>query len=379
MVKIEVSPTKMFAFETCPKQFYLRYYKKEKPPVKIEKIMHTGTLVHNALELLAEQPDFEYIDMCVMKSVEDVKKMDIVPTQDMIQEAKDMIKNWWNEDRFKNETIATEYKFQTMLDDDLVIMGFIDRIEKVNDNTIKVIDYKTGNAIYRYDDIKDSNQLIMYAMAVYDEFAEEMDLENIVISYDMVRLNKHIDIPVKKKDFEAKYKHIKSIYKRMKDGEHEAIISDRCAYCWYKHTCQEYKDFLTTVLDIKTIEDIFHGDFVDSIRYLKELDDKKKIIDKHVTEVKSLILTEMLGNGMTKVEYGDYTVSLVSRKSKNYYASDVIDVFSDDPDELSEIISVKNGELEKRLHGLPEDKRDKILEHLKITEGNSYLKITQKK
>lgn len=371
-MKIEVSPTKMFAFETCPKQFYLRYYKKEKAPVKIEKLMHVGSLVHKALEFLAEKPEFECIDSCVEKAISEI---DIVPTQDMIQETRDMIKNWFSDDKFENELIASEYNFQTLIDDDLVIMGYIDRVEKINDNMIKVIDYKTGNQFYTYDDLRDSNQLIMYAMACYEEWG----IENIVICYDMVRLNQRFEIGVTVKDFEEKRKHIKAIYKRMKAGENEAVISRNCAYCWYKHNCEEYKGFLSEILKIKTIEEIFEGDFEKSIEYIKELEAKKTIIEKHVTEVKGLITSEMMGSGEKSVTYGKYKISLVSRGRKFYNTNDVIEAFSDDVDELNAVVSVKNTELEKRIHSLPDDKRDIILEGLKKREGNSYLKISKKK
>lgn len=371
-MKIEVSPTKMSAFETCPKQFYLRYYKKEKAPKKIEHMMHVGSLVHKALEFLAEYPEFDYIDECVTKAISEI---DIVPTQEMVKESRDMIKNWYSEDKFENELIASEYHFQTLIADDLVIMGYIDRVERIDENRIKVIDYKTGNQFYTLDDLKNSNQLIMYAMACYEEFGAE----NIVICYDMVRLNKQFEIGITIKDFEEKREHIKAIYKRMKAGENEAVISRNCAYCWYKHNCTEYKGFLSEILKIQTIEEIFEGDFEESIAYIKELESKKTIIEKHITEVKGLITTEMMSSGEKKIKYGKYTISLVSRNRKFYNTNDVIEAFSDDEDELKEVISVKNIELEKRIHSLSEEKRDVILDGLRVREGNPYLKISKKK
>jgi len=370
-MKIEVSPTKMNSFETCPKQFYLRYYKKEKPPVKIIHIMHVGSLVHKALEYLAEEPEFEYIDKCILKAIENI---DIVPTQEMIDESRDMIKNWFSEDKFENELVESEYKFQTVIDDDLVIMGYIDRVEMVDENRIKVIDYKTGNQFYTYDDLKNSDQLIMYAIACYEEWG----IENIVICYDMVRMNKRFEIGVTIKDFDEKKKHIKAVYKRMKAGENQAIISNKCAYCWYKHNCDEYKDFLGQVLQIESIEDIFDGDFEKSIEYIKELENKKTIIEKHITEVKSLIMSEMMGNGETTIDYGRYKIALISRSRKHYNTNDVLEVF-DGTDDLMEVISVKNSELEKRIHSLEDDDKDQILDSLKVREGFSYLKITKKK
>jgi len=371
-MKIEVSPTKMYSFETCPKQFYLRYYKKEKPPVKIEHMMHVGSLVHKALEYLAEYPEFDYIDECVSKAISEI---DIVPTQEMIEESRAMIKNWFSEEKFENELVASEYKFQTLIDDDLIIMGYIDRVERINDEMMKVIDYKTGNQIYTYDDLKNSNQLIMYAIACYEEWG----VEKVVICYDMVRMNRRFEIQVSLEDFEIKKEHIKQIYKRMKDGEHEAVISDKCSYCWYKHNCAEYKDFLGEILKVKTIDEIFDGDFQKSIDYIIELDNKKKIIEKHITEVKSLIVSEMMGSGENIIDYGSYKVKLTSRSSKNYRASDVIEAFEDDIDNLNEVISVKNTELEKRIHNIDEDKKDKILENLTRVEGRPFLKIVKKK
>ena len=72
------------------------------------------------------------------------------------------------------------------------IRGKIDRIDKIN-NTIRIIDYKTGKKIYAKDlRLKNKEQLfeekgiynlqlVVYAIAIYDEF-KKRDLKTGIIS-----------------------------------------------------------------------------------------------------------------------------------------------------------------------------------------------------
>ena len=370
-MKIEISSTKLSIFETCPKQFYLKYYKKMKPPVQLQKIMHVGSLVHKALELLAEYPEFDNIESCVIKAIDDI---DVVPSNDMIEESIIMIKNWYKDSKFENECLASEYEFKIILDEDIVAIGFIDRVEKIGDNTIKVIDYKTGNMLYTYDDIKDSNQLLIYAMACYEHWG----IENIIICYDMVRLNKIIELEVKTKEFKQKIDYIKATYSKMMKGENTAIISDKCAYCWYKYDCTEYTEYLTKVLQIKTIEDIFDGDFEKSIEHLNELENRKKLIDKYITEVKSLILSEMMGSGKSTIEFNNCKLSLETKRNKSYDLKVVMDTLKDN-EALYDVIKVKNTELERILSKIDITDKNLITDSIEFREGNPYLKITKNK
>lgn len=68
---------------------------------------------------------------------------------------------------------TAEQFHETRLDSGILIAGKIDRIDKMDDGSLKVIDYKTGKAPFKKDDAsiaEDDLQLSMYAMVVMKKY-----------------------------------------------------------------------------------------------------------------------------------------------------------------------------------------------------------------
>jgi len=369
-MEIELSPTKIFAFESCPRQFYMKYVRKAYPPKKLEEHMHLGSLVHKALELLSNYPVYENIEKCVVDSV---KELEVVVTTEMMQNAVSMIQTWFSEEKFtKFECLATEHQFLKELDKNIAIKGIIDRVERVSDKTVRVIDYKTGGRIYTEDEMRDSNQLVIYAMAAYDEFPAE----NILIRYDMIMHNRVAEVLVRKDDYAKKYEYLKEIYQRITSGEKEPIMGRHCAYCWYKYNCTEYVNYLKDVLKVENIEDIMTGNFEDSLIHIQELDDKRKVLDTHISEIKSHIMNEMLSAGQTKVTHGKFELSVITPKKRTYDVGVVLEIFKDRPED---VLRSSKRAVDRLMGPKSVEEKARLISTAKEVEGASYLKISEKK
>jgi len=347
----------------------MKYVKKAYPPKQLIEVMHTGSLVHKILEYLAEYPVEENIKECTIKAI---GELDIVPTPEMVEKAKNMVTEWFSEEKFANDVLASEYKFINQLDKDVTIRGIIDRVEQVSENCIKVIDYKTGYRIYTRDDLIDSNQLIIYAMAAYDKWP----VDTIIICYDMIAHNRRTEVIVKPDDFIDKHKYLQEVYKRIKDGEHEAILSGNCAYCWYKYVCKEYLEYIQQTLNIKNIHDVMEGNFEDSITYLVGLDEKKKVLESHITEVKSNILHTMLSAGEKNLSYGNFELRAVTPTKREYDVGVVAEMF---PNDFQRVFSPKKRNIDSLMNKKSIEDRTKIMASATAVEGNPYLRIQKRK
>lgn len=62
---------------------------------------------------------------------------------------------------------ACEKEFNIVFGERYILHGFIDRIDKNDQDEYKVIDYKTASKIYTENDRAESMQMFIYAMAVY--------------------------------------------------------------------------------------------------------------------------------------------------------------------------------------------------------------------
>lgn len=63
-----------------------------------------------------------------------------------------------------------EHPFEFVFNDQVIVKGFIDRIDFDDDGNIKVTDYKTANHVYATDELNYSPQFFTYALAVLNEY-----------------------------------------------------------------------------------------------------------------------------------------------------------------------------------------------------------------
>ena len=195
MLKLSVSA--IGAYEKCPKQYHYRYI--EKPDV--ERIKHPatefGSCAHLALELFHKAVIKNNVSMdrapelmkwCMKKAVSefdigilkqpmwspDGDKGGLALLKDILQVYLDNLKR----DGMPNVVgIEIPYNFKM---DGVLVRGYIDRIDKINDNTYHVIDYKTSKSEKYLNDF----QLLVYAEAIKRIYS---DCENVHGSYMLLK------------------------------------------------------------------------------------------------------------------------------------------------------------------------------------------------
>ena len=165
-----LSYSQIETFQTCPMHYKLRYiYSLPTPPSASQSF---GTAMHATLKELFEGISNKQIpnDKLVYKLLERnwVSEGFISKKQEgeFLKKGKDylvgFLKNNFNA---KNLPIAMEQKFIIPLGNNLKIGGTVDRIDKLADGTIEIIDYKTGATIPSQSEVNKNLQLSFYALA----------------------------------------------------------------------------------------------------------------------------------------------------------------------------------------------------------------------
>lgn len=214
----------MDTFLTCQLQHQLKYGPRKINQMEGDKTaLYFGSLVHKALESIRRNPDPDTISEFVDKAV-DSMKFD-VPIS-MISETKKVLTGWVSDRDFTPEIVDMEWRFDRQLPSgDFRINGFIDLVEMNDDGAMNVIDYKSGNWIYYKDDLEDSLQLMMYAIAIWDEWRPRA----INVGYDMVKFNR-ITHRVTRSNIIATIKRIKHIKQMIeKCRTPKAELSQKCS------------------------------------------------------------------------------------------------------------------------------------------------------
>jgi len=121
-----------------------------------------------------------------------------------------------------------EYEFKFIIGS-YSILGYIDRIDIVDENTLKIIDYKTGKWEVAQKDIQNNLQLGIYALAVSEAFPDK----NIYAELYYLRSGRRKGHLFTKEDLEnVKQNLIKEINKITEDTFFHPTKNERaCTYC----------------------------------------------------------------------------------------------------------------------------------------------------
>lgn len=166
--KLRLSFTKLSFYLDCPQRYYYRYV--EKRPFYPHTMTRYGSNIHRVIKDFSEAikegavPDRETQKILYEKQWTDVTKDESRNLELKNQGAKqlqDFVEA--NQETIGN-TLFLEKSFNYPLEN-LVLNGFIDRIDKLEDNKIEIIDYKTGRLRDLY---QDDIQLNFYALICRD-------------------------------------------------------------------------------------------------------------------------------------------------------------------------------------------------------------------
>lgn len=147
--------------------------------------------------------------------------------------------------QFYNTNIATfarplaiEERFALDLDKDLTLSGVIDRIDRLQDGGIEIIDYKTNGKLPPQSKIKTDLQLPIYHMAVearYGEAPKQVSLYFLVPNQKMSARKTKTDI-ARAKDT------IFKVAGGIRDQKFDPVRNPLCAWCDFIELCPLLRD-----------------------------------------------------------------------------------------------------------------------------------------
>ena len=146
------------------------------------------------------------------------------------------LKSYFNKNKLP---LALEYPFNFRLQD-LKIGGRIDRIDKIDDKTIEIVDYKTGEKVLSENDLANNMQLTFYALAATEVKDKVLDKKPEEILLSLYYLEKDIKLTTTRtrEQLEDAKKQILKKAKEIAESDFSCSKSLYCKKCEYKILCQ---------------------------------------------------------------------------------------------------------------------------------------------
>lgn len=224
----------------------------------------------------------------------------------------------------KPNVIALEFEFTTEIAG-IPVSGTIDRIDRINEDTIMIVDYKTNQMPYTLDELKGSVQFKLYTLALQNLKDQIGDFKHVTCVYEMLRTGQRQYITYDKEELDLFTDWIKVIWAKMLSGQdRKPKINKYCGFCLKRHKCQAYVELVESNTTTILHEDVNIDELIDEYDTLKQ---NIKILEGRLNEMNAMIKEKIVEEG-GEVQVGGNKWSLSVSTRNTYSAKGVLDLLN---------------------------------------------------
>jgi RecB family exonuclease len=141
----------------------------------------------------------------------------------------------------RRNVLAVEQEFRLPVGP-FSVLGFIDRADRIGDDAIEVVDYKTNRVLFSEDDMATSLQLGLYCLAATQlwPWAKEIKL-----TYRMLRHGVRLSTTRTDEELEAVLAYVDTLGRATEEAtEFPPRLNANCVYCDHRRQCPAYAEAL---------------------------------------------------------------------------------------------------------------------------------------
>jgi RecB family exonuclease len=247
-----LSVSRLRRFERCPLAFKLHYVDQLEPEPM--QALRFGTMLHAVLERLYQWALAEKHT----GPIQDELALDIYSEEfirsglwgfALYDEGLRILLAYLRDNPMVDHAsvLAVEQDFELDVGGFLVV-GKIDRVDRVDAETVEVLDYKTNRAIYTREELDSDLQLTVYAMAARQlwPWAKEVRLGFYLLRHGLRMMTERSE-----EQLEAARSYIATLgHQTENTAEYPARLQANCAYCDHGRQCSTYQDALAGRIEV---------------------------------------------------------------------------------------------------------------------------------
>jgi DNA helicase-2/ATP-dependent DNA helicase PcrA len=239
-----ISYSQLQTFQICPLHYKLKYILNLPSPPS--PALSYGNSVHSTLRdfflLLGQNKSIkqEAIKELLQKNWINQGYTSKIHEQQTYKQAEVMLIDYAKQTLENTpNTIAVELPFNFWIDK-LKIGGRIDRIDKRDDGSIEIIDYKTGRNVPTEKKAREDLQLSLYALAANEvkEGVLGLDPKDVLLTLNYLEEKKIITTTRTGKDLEEAKEEIRTIVNQIQTSNFKCNHNILCKNCEYQMLCQ---------------------------------------------------------------------------------------------------------------------------------------------
>ncbi len=241
-----LSYSRLSRFEQCPLSFKLHYIEKLRAEPGLP--LRFGKAVHAVLEVLVrEHMEEERVGpLSEERAVElwqEAWAREEMTGVEVFQEGVEILQRFVRDQGTldAHDVLAVEQEFRLPVGP-FTVLGFIDRVDRVDDETIEVIDYKTNRMLFTRAEVDTSLQLSLYETAVRRIWPWA---KNVKLTFDMLRHGIRQQTERTSEQLDAALRYVETMGRMTEEAtEFPARLNPNCIYCDHKQGCPAYAEAL---------------------------------------------------------------------------------------------------------------------------------------
>jgi putative RecB family exonuclease len=241
-----LSYSRLSRFETCPLSYKLHYIDKKQAEPGLP--LRFGKLVHAVLErLVKEALDDERTGVLSeergLELFRDAWTAEGLTGVDAFEEGLRLVRGFIREQGVleHRDVLAIEKEFRLPVGP-FTVLGFIDRVDWVDDETVEVIDYKTNHQLFTREEVDTSLQMSLYHVAAQRLWPWA---KKVKLTFWMLRHGIRQETKRTEEQLADALAYVETLGRQTESAkEFPARLNANCSYCDHRKNCSAYADAL---------------------------------------------------------------------------------------------------------------------------------------
>lgn len=241
-----LSYSRLSRFEQCPLSYRLHYIEKEQAEPGLP--LRFGKTIHAVLErLIREVVDDERTGpLSEERAIELYREAwgaERLTGMDVFAEGLAILRRFIAEQGVVDhrDVLAIEKEFRLPVGP-FEVLGFIDRVDWIDDETVEVIDYKTNHQLFTRDEVDTSLQMSLYEVAVRRLWPWA---KKVKLTFWMLRHGVRQQTTRTEEQLADALAYVETLGRQTETAtEYPARLNTNCSYCDHRKQCPAYAEAL---------------------------------------------------------------------------------------------------------------------------------------
>lgn len=241
-----LSFSRLQRYETCPLSYRLHYLDKQQAepgiPLRFGKVIH-AVLENLVREVIIDERTGPLSEDRAVELYRDAWSADGLAGITVFEEGLHILRDFVREEGVVDhrDVLAVEKEFRLAVGP-FTVLGFIDRVNWVNDDTIEVVDYKSNRQLFTRDEVDSSLQMSLYEVAARRLWPW---VKNVKLTFRMLRHGIRQETSRTPQQLADALSYVETVGTQTETArEFPARLNANCVYCDHKLHCPAYAEAL---------------------------------------------------------------------------------------------------------------------------------------